>query len=86
MSYRKANGLNEFYSKGYSNSERIEVFVDRFHMPTMTRPHAHVIHHGSGDVEVVATDMFGNHVWKTRLSYPSGTEVNQAVDEAWSRL
>lgn len=86
MSYRRANGLNEFYSLYSSSSDKIEIFLDRFGMPTTERPHVHVIHHGFGRVDVVATDMFGNHVSRRELNFPSGNEVNQAVDEAWSKL
>lgn len=81
----KANGLDEFYSRMTAGG-RIEYFADRRGGPTMSRPHAHVTHHGSGQVDVVATDVNGHHVWRTKLYNPSGNDVNRAISDAWRHL
>lgn len=81
----KANGLDKFYSRMTAGG-KIEYFADRNGRPTTSRPHAHVTHHGSGQVEVVATDTSGNHKWKTKLRNPSGNDVNRAIQDAWRHL
>mgnify|MGYP001262210775 CR=1 FL=1 len=82
----RANGLDQFYSRMTAGG-RIEYFADRNGGPTMSRPHAHVTHHGSGRVDVVATDATGRHVWRKELSgNPSGNDVNRAISEAWRHL
>ena len=80
-----ANGVDQFYSR-MTQGGRIEYFADRNRRPTTSRPHAHVTHHGSGNVDVVATDASGKHVWRTTLRNPSGNEVNSAIDQAWRHL
>lgn len=81
----KANGLDQFYSRMTAGG-RIEFFADKNGRPTMYRPHAHVTHHGSGQVDVVATDSNGKHVWRTTLRNPSGNDVNRAISDAWRHL
>lgn len=82
----RANGMDEFYSRMIAGGG-VEYFADRYGGPTMSRPHAHVTHHGGGTVDVVATDGDGRHVWRTTLyGNPSGNEVNRAISEAWSHL
>lgn len=81
----KANGLDQFYSRMTAGG-KIEFFTDRNGRPTISRPHVHVIHHGSGKVDVVATDDSGRHPWRTTLYNPSGGEVNKAIAEAWKHL
>lgn len=81
----RANGVEQFYSRMTAGG-RIEYFADQRGGPTTSRPHAHVTHHGSGQVDVVATDGSGKHVWNTKLSNPSGNEVNAAIQKAWQHL
>ena len=82
---QRANGQNEFYSR-FKRSEQIELFVDRYGNPTVDYPHVHVVHHGDGDVDVVATPSEGRHTWETTLRDPSGNEVNEAIQTAASYL
>lgn len=77
----RANGFDQFYSRMTAN-DKIELFVDHNGRPTISRPHVHVIHHGNGCVEVVATTSEGRHPWRTSLQNPSGNEVNRAIADA----
>jgi len=82
---KKANGLEEFYSRTMGN-ESCELFVDKSGNPTLDYPHVHVVHHGSGTVDVIASSSRGHHVWRTTLNKPSGNEVNSVVKKAQSYL
>lgn len=81
----RANGLDQFYSRMTAGG-RVELFIDKHGRPTTSRPHVHVTHHGSGRVDVVATDSNGQHLWRTSLSSPSGNDVNNAVNSARRQL
>ena len=81
----RANGLDQFYSRMTAGG-KIELFVDKWGGPTTKYPHVHVIHHGSGRVEVVASKSDRDHVWRTSLNNPSGSEVNSAVGRAQGYL
>jgi hypothetical protein len=82
---RRANGQDEFYSR-MMTGEAIEYFVDASGRPTIDYPHVHVIHHGGGTVDVVASRSAGVHVWRTSLMHPSGNQVNVAVSSAQTYL
>lgn len=77
----RANGLDKFYSR-MTEGGKIEYFEDERGMPTTNYPHVHVIHHGSGQVDVVAAKTRGDHPWRTSLRNPSGNEVHGAVRTA----
>ncbi len=81
----RANGFEQFYSRMTQNG-KIEYFVDKNGRPTTSYPHVHVVHHGNGQVEVVASRAHGNHSWRTSLRNPSGNEVNGAVSRAQGHL
>lgn len=81
----RANGLDQFYSR-LTAGGRIELFVDKNGRPTTAYPHVHVVHHGNGSVDVVASLSRGSHVWRTALRNPSGNEVNSAVRQAQQRI
>jgi hypothetical protein len=83
--YPRANGLNEFYSRVTKN-ENIELFVDKGGNPTTGYPHVHIVHHQSGQVDIVASVSEGNHVWRTTLQRPTGSEVETAVGMARSKI
>jgi hypothetical protein len=85
MQFEKANGLDQFYSRMTAGG-KIELFVDKWGNPTTGYPHVHVIHHGSGTVEVLASTAGGEHAFKTSLNNPSGNEVNSAVSEAQTHI
>lgn len=82
---RRANGLNEFYSRMKGN-EGMELFVDKEGNPTIDYPHVHIIHTGNNTVEIVASKSRGNHIWRKVLIDPSGSDVEKAVAEARSHL
>ncbi len=82
---RKANGEREFYSRMLAG-DGVEMFIDKSGNPTIDYPHVHVVHHGSGLVEVTASRDRNNHVWRKELRNPSGNEVNSAVYDARARL
>lgn len=81
----KVNGLETFYSRTL-RGDGVELFVDKNGNPTTSYPHVHVIHHGDGRVNVVASKEPGKHVWRHELRNPSGNEVNNAVATARSYL
>lgn len=81
----RVNGTDQFYSR-MINGTAVELFVDSNGRPTTARPHVHVVHHGSGRVDVVATNASGGHPWRTQLSNPSGNDVNRAIQDAWQHM
>jgi hypothetical protein len=83
--FRRANGLNEFYSILKQNGN-IELYIDKAGNPTTSYPHVHVIHRGAGQVDVVASVSDGNHVWRTTLQNASGSEVENAIAIAQSKI
>ena len=91
---RRANGIDEFYSRELPNEDSLELFVDQYGSPTIDYPHVHIIHHGNhpsphmrGLVQIVASDMYGNKVWRTEIpNFPDGHQVEEAVREARSRI
>ncbi|TCC39387.1 hypothetical protein [Kribbella sindirgiensis] len=78
---RRANGLDEFHSRMLAG-DGVEYFEDSRGMPTIDYPHVHVVHHGSGQVDVVASRSSYDHAWRTSLRNPSGNEVQDAVRTA----
>ena len=82
---RRANGLDEFYSRTLPN-DGLEYFVDKNGNPTIDYPHVHVVYHGSGNVEVVASRSQSDKPWRTSLRNPDGHEVNGAVATARAYL
>lgn len=81
----RANGLDQFYSRMTAGG-MIELFVDKYGSPTTSYPHVHVVHHGSGRVDVVASRSASDKAWNTSLNNPSGNEVNSAVRTAQGYL
>lgn len=81
----RANGLDQFYSI-MKKGGNVEYQEDANGMPTIHYPHVHVIHHGSGQVDVVASRSKYEHLWRTTLHNPSGNDVNSAVRTARSKL
>lgn len=82
---QRANGLNEFYSRMKANGD-VELFIDRTGAPTIDYPHVHLIHKGTGNVDITASLARGEHPWRTTLHNPSGQEVEAAVNTAKSYL
>ena len=85
MVYRRANGLDEFYSRS-GRHELVELFLDRQGNPTLNYPHVHVIHHGDHRTEVLASLSSEFHTGKKVLTNPSGQEVAAAILRARSLL
>lgn len=81
----RANGKDQFYSRMTAGG-KIELFVDRHGSPTISYPHVHVVHHGGGTVDVVASRSKGDHSWHRKLHNPSGNDVNRAIDTARRHL
>ena len=84
---RQANGLDEFYSRTMGN-DSCELFVDKYGDPTCDYPHVHIVHHGNGNVDIVASLRKGHHIQESRtmLKNPDGNQVNAAVYKARSYL
>jgi hypothetical protein len=82
---RRANGLDEFYSRTLGD-ESCELFLDASGYPTTGYPHVHVVHHGGGSVDVIASDSSGNHPYRRHLDNPSGSEVDDVVSTARSYI
>ena len=79
---RKANGLDEFYSRYKSNGD-FEYFVDNYGNYKMDYPHIHVVFFESRNiVSVIASQSRDNHAWRINLNDPDGNEVNRAISEA----
>jgi hypothetical protein len=85
MSYPRANGMNEFYSRCKAGGG-IELFVDRHGNPTTSYPHIHIVHHPSGQVDIVARSGSGSSAWRTSLNNPSGSSVEAAIRQAATHL
>lgn len=81
MTYRRANGREEFYSR-LGRGGVVELLVDADGMPTMVYPHVHIIHHSSGNVEVLPSFSKTLHGPKRELQHPSGQQVQAAIDKA----
>ena len=85
---QRANGFNEFHSH-MKRGGMIEYFVDRDGRPTINYPHVHVIHHGGGRVEIVASRSRGDHPWRTVVNDPQsnkGREIESAIRTAREKL
>jgi hypothetical protein len=67
----RADGEAEFYSR-FKQRDQVELFVDKYGNPTINYPHVHVVHHGDGEVNVVASVSKASKPWKTTLHDPSG--------------
>jgi hypothetical protein len=82
---RTANGFDEFYSRTKSG-DSCELFLNKYLDLTIDYPHVHIVHHGHGDVDIIASISRENHIWRTSLKNPSGNEVDEAIRAAASKL
>lgn len=84
----RANGFDQFYSR-MKNGGGVEYFVGKNGYPTISYPHVHVVHHGSGRVDIVASRSSSDHPWRTTINDPSGnkgSEIQSAVKTAIGKL
>ena len=83
--YRKANGLDEFYSRTKAK-ESVELFIDLNGNPTIDYPHVHIVHKQNGNVDVIASYSKGNHIWQTTLIDPDGKSLAHVITQARDKI
>lgn len=66
--------------------ELVELFLDRSGHATLDYPHVHVIHHGNGTVEILASLTKGVHTGRKVMHNASGQQVEAAIVTARNLL